>query len=110
MYSALTAQTVKGILVYHILGTTIPGIRVFSVNLPTTATAQKTLLNQAVPTHPGVTVQATFAGPFVGAATVKGLANTTASRIIINPANPFATDQNYINGVIMRIDQVLRPL
>lgn len=110
LYSALTAQTVKGMIVYHILGTTIPGIRVFSVNFPTSETAQKTLLNQAVPTHPGVTLKATFTGPFVSAATVKGLANTTASNIIINPANPFATDQNYINGVIIRIDQALRPL
>lgn len=109
LFGALSAQTVKGILVYHILGTTIPGIRVFSVNMPTAATLVKTLLNQAVAVHPGVTLQATFAGPFVGAATVKGLANATASNIIINPANPFATDQNYINGVMLRIDQVLLP-
>ncbi len=109
LFGALSAQTVKGIVVYHILGTTIPGIRVFSVNMPTTATQVKTLLNQAVAVHPGVTVRATFAGPFVGAATVKGLANATASNIIINPANPFATDQNYINGVMLRIDQVLMP-
>ena len=109
LFGALSAQTVKGILVYHILGTTIPGIRVFSVNMPTTPTQVKTLLNQAVAVHPGLTVQATFAGPFVTAATVKGLANATASNIIINPANPFATDQNYVNGVMLRIDQVLMP-
>jgi hypothetical protein len=29
--------------------------------------------------------------------------------VIINPLNPFATDQNFINGVIMKIDQVLLP-
>ena len=110
LFGALSAQTVKGILVYHILGTTIPGIRVFSVNMPSTPTQVKTLLNQAVAVHPGVTVKATFAGPFVAAATVKGLANATASNIIINPANPFATDQNYVNGVMLRIDQVLMPL
>jgi uncharacterized surface protein with fasciclin (FAS1) repeats len=56
-----------------------------------------------------VTAQATFVGPFVGAATFKGLANTTASNVIINPLNPFATDQNFVNGVIMKIDQVLLP-
>ncbi len=110
LFGALSAQTVKGILVYHILGTTIPGIRVFSVNMPATPTQVKTLLNQVVSAHPGVTVQATFAGPFVGAATVKGFANSTASNVIINPANPFATDQNYVNGVMLRIDQVLLPL
>ncbi len=53
--------------------------------------------------------KATFVGPIVGAATFKGLANATESNVIINPLNPFATDQNYINGVIMKIDQVLLP-
>ena len=109
LFGALSAQTVKGIVVYHILGTSIPGIRVFSVNLPTTPTAIKTLLNGAIAAHPGVLAKATFSGPFVGAATFKGAANTTASNVIINPLNPFATDQNYVNGVIMKIDQVLLP-
>ena len=109
LYGALSAQTVKGIVVYHILATSIPGIRVFSVNLPTTPTAIKTLLNSAIAAHPGVLAKATFSGPFVGAATFKGAANTTASNVIINPLNPFATDQNYINGLIMKIDQVLLP-
>ena len=109
LYGALSAQTVKGIVVYHVLGTSIPGIRVYSVNLPATATAMKTLLNTAVAVHPGITAQATFVGPFVGAATFKGLANSTASNVIINPLNPFATDQNFVNGVIMKIDQVLLP-
>lgn len=103
LYGALSSQNVKGILLYHILGTSIPGIRVFSVNLPTTTTSIKTLLNK------DVAAQATFTGPFVGAATFKGAANSTASKVIINPLNPFATDQNYINGVIMKIDQVLLP-
>lgn len=109
LFGALSAQTVKGIVVYHILGTSVPGIRVFSVNLPTTATPIKTLLNGAIAAHPGLLAQATFSGPFVGAATFKGAANTTASNVVINPMNPFATDQNFINGVIMKIDQVLLP-
>ena len=109
LYGALSAQTVKGILVYHILGVSIPGIRVFSVNLPTTPTSIKTLLNGAIAAHPGLLANATFSGPFVGAATFKGAANTTASNLIINPLNPFATDQHFINGVIMKIDQVLLP-
>ena len=103
LFSVLPSQNVKGILLYHILGASIPGIRVFSVNLPTTTTSIKTLLNK------DVAAQATFTGPFVGAATFKGAANATASKVIINPLNPFATDQNYINGVIMKIDQVLIP-
>jgi uncharacterized surface protein with fasciclin (FAS1) repeats len=109
LFWALSAKKVKGIVLYHILGTSIPGIRIFSVNLPSTPTPIKTLINSAIADHPGVVAQATFSGPFVGAATFKGAANTTASKIIINPINPFATDQNYINGVIMKIDQVLLP-
>jgi uncharacterized surface protein with fasciclin (FAS1) repeats len=104
LYGALTAQTVKGIVVYHILGTTIPGIRVFSVNMPTTPTLVKTLLNQAVPPHPGVLVQATFTGPVVSAATVKGAANATAANVIL------PGDRNAVNGVLHKIDQVLMPL
>lgn len=109
LFSVLPSQNVKGILLYHILGASIPGIRVFSVNLPTTTTSIKTLLNKAVAAHPGLMAQATFTGPFVVAATFKGAANSTPSKVIINPLNPFATDQNYINGVIMKIDQVLIP-
>ena len=106
LYGALSAQTVKGILVYHILGS-----RAFSVNLPTTADSVKTLLNGAIPSHPGVTLQATFGPAGVTAATVKGKGNAAASNIAINPTPaPVGTsDQHYINGVLHVIDQVLRP-
>jgi uncharacterized surface protein with fasciclin (FAS1) repeats len=102
----LTTQTVKGIVVYHILGS-----RAFLNNFPTTATSYQTLLNSAVPTHPGVSLTCTFTGPFVTAATVKGAANATASNIAINPTpEPNGTsDQHYVNGTIHKIDQVLRP-
>ncbi|MEO6230795.1 MAG: fasciclin domain-containing protein [Ferruginibacter sp.] len=103
LYGPLPAQTVRGLIVYHFLGTTIPGIRIFTVNLSTAPTQIKTLLNQAVPPHPGVTVQATFTGPFVTAATAKGLANPTAANFIL-PA-----DINAVNGVMHKIDQVLVP-
>lgn len=106
LYSSLSAQTVKGLVVYHILGS-----RAFSVNFPTTTTATPTLLNSAVPTHPGVSLTATFAGPFVSSATVKGAANATASAILINPtpAPGGSSDQHYLNGVLHKINQVLRP-
>lgn len=116
LFAALSAQTVKGIVVYHILSSQTspyapPGIRVFSVNIPTTATTVKTLLNSApvAALHPGLSLRATFTGPFVTSATVKGAANATASNVVINPLNPIATDQHFLNGVIMRIDQVLLP-
>lgn len=106
LYSVLTAQVVKGIVVYHILGK-----RAFSVNLPTTATYVPTLLNTAIPAHPGVQLTATFGLTGVTAATVKGVGNGTASNILINPtpAPGGTSDQHYINGTIHEIDQVLLP-
>jgi uncharacterized surface protein with fasciclin (FAS1) repeats len=102
LYSAMTATLVKGIAVYHILGT-----RAFTVNFPTTATNFPTLLNSAVPRHQGVGLQATFSGPVVSAATVKGAANASASVILINPFT--SSDQNATNGVLHKINQVLLP-
>ncbi|MCW3116598.1 MAG: hypothetical protein JWM28_680 [Chitinophagaceae bacterium] len=106
LYGAISAQTVKGLVVYHILGT-----RAFSVNIPAITTNVPTLLNTAIAAHPGVALQATFGATGVTAATVKGLANPTASNIQINPTpEPNGTsDQHYINGTLHKIDQVLRP-
>lgn len=108
----LTPTTVRGIIAYHILG-----VRAFSVNLPTTPTAVPTLLNGSIAAHPGVTLTATFGLAGVTAATVKGVANATASNIAINPTpdNPASaaqtgsSDQHFVNGVLHKIDQVLRP-
>lgn len=114
--AVVTPTLAKGIVVYHILSSqsgayTPPGVRVFSVNMPSTATAVKTLLNSAIPVHPGVTIQASFVSPVAGvsvvaAATVKGAANATASNVIIGAAS---SDQHYVNGVLHKIDQVLLP-
>ena len=105
--SVLTPQTVKGLVVYHILGN-----RAFLVNLPTTAANYPTLLNGAIAAHPGVGLQVTFGPTGVSSATVKGAANPTPSNVFpINPtpAPNGTSDQHYINGVIHKIDQVLRP-
>lgn len=112
--AAITPTVAKGIVAYHIVSSqsgtyTPPGLRVFSVNLPTSATGIKTLLNSGIASHPGVVVQATF-GPYgVTAATVKGLVNTTASNVLINPLPGGSSDQHYLNGVLHKIDQVLLP-
>ena len=108
LYPALTAQTVKGILVYHVVLN-----RTFTNNIPTTPLAVKTVLN-TVPVaaaHPGITISSVFSGPFVGAATVKGLYNATAAKIYINPTpDPSGwSDQHFYNGVLHKIDQVLVP-
>lgn len=99
-------QTVRGLIVYHVLGN-----RAFTVNFPTTLTNFPTLLNSGIATHPGVGLQATFGTPSVTTASVKGAANPSASNIQINPtpANNGTSDQHYINGVLHKIDQVLRP-
>ncbi len=112
--AVLTPTLAKGIVVYHILSSQSgtyapPGIRVFSVNMPTTGTAVKTLLNSAIAAHPGLVLQATFTGPVVTAATVKGAANATASNIIISAPPTFTHDLHYVNGIIHKIDQVLLP-
>ena len=102
----LTPTVVRGLVAYHLLGN-----RRFTVNIPATATNIATLAHGVVPTLPLLSVQATFGPTGVTAATVKGGANATASNILINPlpAPAGTSDQNYINGVLHVIDQVLRP-
>lgn len=106
LYSVLTAQTVKGIVVYHMMNN-----RAFLNNFPTTATSYATLLNSAVPAHPGVSLTAAFTGPSVTTATIKGVGNATASSILINPTpEPNGTsDQHFVNGSLHKINQVLLP-
>lgn len=105
--SVLTPTNVRGLVAYHVLGN-----RRFSVNIPTTATSIPTLAHSQVPTLPLLSIRATFGATGVTAATVKGGANATESNIQINPlpAPAGTSDQNYINGVLHIIDQVLRPM
>ncbi|UEG48917.1 fasciclin domain-containing protein [Ferruginibacter lapsinanis] len=108
-FSALSAQTVKGIVVYHILG-----VRAYASNMPAVATNIPTLLNSALPTHEGIKLQSTFTGaaPFVATAL-----NVTGKVSLVdgstNFSGPAATattkDINAVNGVVHIIDQVLVP-
>lgn len=113
----------KGLVAYHIfdgrsetnkptLSVERPG-RAFLNNFPTTAQWYKTLLNydSSVATlHPGVSISATVSGNNVTAARVKGLYNATAANVLINSTDSTGTsDQQYLNGIIHRIDQVLLP-
>ncbi len=106
LYSTLTATTVKGIIVYHLFSNTA-----FTANFPTTPTKYPTLLNTAIPSHPGIELNATFTGAFATSATVKGLGNATAANIFINgtPAPNGSSDQFYINGTLHKISQLLLP-
>lgn len=107
LFSVLPAISVRGVIAYHILGS-----RAFANNFPATAANFPTLLNGSIAAHPGVVLQATFAGPMVTAATVKGAVNPTAANIAINPTpDPNGTsDQHYLNGVLHKINQVLMPM
>jgi uncharacterized surface protein with fasciclin (FAS1) repeats len=110
--TTLTPQNVKGILVYHVLGK-----RAYTNNFPTTQTAYPTLLNTVIANHPGVKLTSTFNPPFpfVRSATVKDVYNNApAANIIINASpltpDPIGTsDQNFVNGVLHKIDAVLLP-
>jgi len=107
LFPYFSAQTVKGIVVYHIMSQ-----RMFTVNGPTTTTFKPTLLNGAIPLHPGIGITATFAGPFVTAMTVKGVGGGAlypAANVLINPLPGATSDQRYINGVLHKVDRVLLP-
>jgi uncharacterized surface protein with fasciclin (FAS1) repeats len=108
LFGALTAQTVRGVVVYHVFTN-----RAFTNNFPTTATNYPTVLNTVVANHPGLGLTATFTppSPFASAATVKGLVNATAANIFINnlPEPNGTSDQHYLNGVLHVINQVLLP-
>jgi uncharacterized surface protein with fasciclin (FAS1) repeats len=93
LYSALTAQTVRGIVVYHLFGN-----RTFSTNLPLSTGLVKTLLNSGIPAHPGVTVDRSTAAPrLLGLGNMGQFANFTTTNI------------HGINGVMHIIDRVLLP-
>jgi uncharacterized surface protein with fasciclin (FAS1) repeats len=114
LYGVLSKKTVKGILAYHILGK-----RAYTNNMPTTATAFPTLLNTdtAYRNHPGVRLKVNNnpPNPFIVSGTIKDVnPNTSDANIIINASpltpEPFGTsDQEYINGVLHKIDAVLLP-
>ncbi len=93
LFSALTAQTVRGIVVYHILGA-----RAFSVNLPLANANLRTLLNTAIPAHPGFLVDRTTPG-----VRLLGLGNAGMF------SNVTATDRHAVNGVWHVIDRVMLP-
>jgi uncharacterized surface protein with fasciclin (FAS1) repeats len=108
----VTTAQVKGIVAYHILASLTssattpyqPNIRVFSVNVPSTAAAVKTLVNGAIPLHPGVTAQATFTGPVATSVKFTGAGNGGVA------SNVITADKHAVNGVYHIIDRVLLPL
>ncbi len=105
LFGALNATTVRGLIAYHVIGrvsanpanSALVG-RIFSVNIPSTASPVNTLVVPAPNVGPvPVIIQNT-----AGTVTVKGMANPTAATV--TTANKHA-----INGVIHRINGVLFP-
>ncbi|KIC94881.1 fasciclin domain-containing protein [Flavihumibacter solisilvae] len=99
----LPIQTVQGIVAYHIHildgsppadPTKIKFARAFTVNFPTTPSPVKTFLNVVIDPAPPLILDA--------AQGVKGWVNPTFSKII-------GANRNAVNGVVHKIDQVLRP-
>ncbi|HLY71578.1 MAG TPA: fasciclin domain-containing protein [Puia sp.] len=117
LYGVLTAQTVRGIVAYHILavpaeGSFEPLDRVFSVNFPTTpGSFVTTLVNASVGGHPGIMAQATFTGPFVTSLQFTGLGTFPPGGNPYSgaPANTIVFDEIGVNGVVHKIDKVLLP-
>ncbi|MEO8961167.1 MAG: hypothetical protein ABI325_04750 [Ginsengibacter sp.] len=125
LFGALTAATVAGILAYHFLaspnpatGAYEPNIRVFSNNFPATPAFYKTLVNSsplpAARNHPGIKIQATFAGPFVNDLQFTGLGSfppdPDPTHIYSGaPAKAVSMDNHAVNGVYFVIDKVLLP-
>lgn len=110
--TTLTPQTVKGLVVYHVLG-----VRAYTNNFGTTEAAYKTLLNSGIPPHPGLKIKTTFVSPypFVAAMTVKDVYNNSPAANVILNSSPLlpdpigSSDQQFVNGVLHKIDRVLLP-
>ena len=92
-YAFFPAQTVRGLIAYHLLGAAA-----FSVNFAAGPAPVNTLLS-IPPTNVIVPVIVTYGGATF---TVKGLANASASNVTTR-------DRAVLNGVVHVIDQVLRP-
>jgi uncharacterized surface protein with fasciclin (FAS1) repeats len=122
LFGSITAEMVRGLLVYHFLATNAgagfqPNIRVFSNNFSATPSFYTTLINSVVPVHPGIEAQATFTGPFVTSLQFTGLgtfppggapySGAAAKAEIVAPNSFF--DNVAVNGVYYVIDKVLLP-
>lgn len=117
--SNVTTAQVKGIVAYHLLASLTsstttpyqPNIRVFSVNIPSTPTFVKTLVNGSLAIHPGVLAKATYTGPVASAVTFTGYGTFPPGGAPFSgaPANVVTMDKHAVNGVYHILDKVLLP-
>ncbi len=112
LFSTFTAQTVRAVVAYHVLAN-----KAYTNNFSTTEEKILTLLNASIAEHGGLKIKATYTNgvPFPISVSVKDVYNNSPDAKIIMSApltpEPFGkSDQNYTNGVLHKIDQVLLPL
>jgi uncharacterized surface protein with fasciclin (FAS1) repeats len=113
----ISTAEVKGIIAYHFLasnatGAYIPDIRAFSVDFPLiSGSFVKTLVNSSVSVHPGIMVEASFAGPVVNSLKFVGYGTFPPGGAPFSgtAANAVKMDNHGVNGVYHIIDEVLLP-
>jgi uncharacterized surface protein with fasciclin (FAS1) repeats len=112
----VTTALIKGVVAYHFLASLTPAgyqpnVRVFSVNVPSTPTFVKTLVNGSIGIHPGIQASATFAGPIPSSVTFAGytINPSTGANVPTGSGNVIDKDNHGYNGVFHIIDRVLLP-
>jgi Fasciclin domain len=104
----VTTMLIRGIVAYHLMG-----VRVFNCNMSSTSPGalHPTLLNGAVPAHPGLRLLSTFTGPVATALSATGLGTFPPGGAPFSDpaANGTKRDQHGVNGVYHIIDKVLLP-
>jgi Fasciclin domain len=117
----LTTEQVKGIVAYHFLATNstgsfTPNIRTFSVNVPSTPTFVKTLINSAISFHPGLQARSFYSvSPLPDSVKFTGYTLSpllpTGTQVPTGAAaKVIAADKHAVNGIYHIIDKVLVPL
>jgi uncharacterized surface protein with fasciclin (FAS1) repeats len=103
----LSARAVRDILSYHVCTRRV-FVNAFPV-FPADPLYLPTLLNTAVPTHRGMGVVSYVNNPpFASAANVKGIGVSSGNLIVNRTPDPTgSSDQNMVNGVLHKIDQVM---
>jgi uncharacterized surface protein with fasciclin (FAS1) repeats len=112
----VTTALIKGVVAYHFLASLTPAgyqpnVRVFSVNVPSTPTFVKTLVNGSIGIHPGIQASATFSGPIPSSVTFAGytINPSTGANVPTGSGNVIDKDNHGYNGVFHIIDRVLLP-
>jgi uncharacterized surface protein with fasciclin (FAS1) repeats len=112
----VTTSLMKGVVAYHFLASLTPAgyqpnVRVFSVNVPSTPTFVKTLVNGSIGIHPGIQASAVFSGAIPSSVTFAGFTinPSTGANVPTGSGNVIDKDNHGFNGVFHIIDRVLLP-